>query len=347
MKRTVNGFTGLRFIWAITIIICHIYLVYQAECQSMGIGFDFLTHGAWGVCSFLVLSGFLVCMHHENKYDDNSSKLLSEGFEFAIKHAKKWYALYMICMIPPLAFLVLNLFIHFDIKGFLDLIVQVIMNVFLIQAWIPGREYSINGVSWYLSCITALYITVPFLLKINNKIKNNKKICAVGIFICFIAVFLCGDILKILYNHPIYRIFQFVIGMLLYDIIKDIKEIKYEKASLAIAVLINIVAYFVLFPKVTALLDTISVMVIVGVLYFIKDDNLFTKRWMLEGGKKSLELFLMHYPIVTLGGAILKRIFPQTPVFYVIEMLLLFIAVFVVVELYGRIIKRIKGGRYE
>lgn len=347
MKRRVEGFTGIRFFWAVTIVICHIYLVYEAECKAMGIGFDFLTHGAWGVCSFLVISGFLMCMHYESKYDEVKSNLLKEGFALAIKNAKKWYVLYLICSLPALAFLVLTLLLNFDLQSLMNLVLQVVMNVFLVQAWIPGQEYSINGVAWYLSCMTAIYLVTPFLLRMNSKIKNNKKICWTGILICLAMVFLLGDKLQILYSHPFYRVFQFVLGVLLYNVIKDVREIKFERVWFWVAILINIAAYFVLIPAATALVDTISVVCIIVVLYLIKDDNFFTRKWILDGGKKSLEIFLMHYPIVTLGGAVLKRLFPQNAFFYAIEMLLLFVMVFVAVEIYRYILKKVKGDKHE
>lgn len=60
-KNNVPAFTSVRFFWAISIVIHHIYLKY---CDVVDFGvFSVLTRGSFGVTHFFILSGFLICMH--------------------------------------------------------------------------------------------------------------------------------------------------------------------------------------------------------------------------------------------------------------------------------------------
>ena len=140
MRKMITAFTGVRFFWAITIVICHIYLAYQQEWKEVGIYANFLPHGGWGVSSFFVLSGFLMCMHYGDKYKEHHTNVFKEGLVFLKSHVKKWYLLYIICMIPMLGILVLKLLMAWDLQKFGLLMGQVAANIFLVQSWIPEQE---------------------------------------------------------------------------------------------------------------------------------------------------------------------------------------------------------------
>jgi len=347
MKKKIDSFTGLRFVCAMIVILVHIYLVYINECVAMGWTSNVFTHGEWVLATFLILSGFLVCMHHEDKFGSSNTNVLEEGIQFAVKHAKKWYVLYLICMVPALLLLILKLIFDFSIQKLLALIVQVVMNVLLIQSWIPGYDCSINGTSWYLSTITAIYILTPLMLRLNSKIKKNKIYSIIGLIICLFMIYIIGDKYDILYHHPFFRIFGFAEGILLFNLVGDRKNLKHEKIALAVVLVINFIAYMLIIPSAFAMIDNIVVMMLVAVLYLGNDKTIFSTKWMVYGGRKSLETFLMHYPIVVYGGVIIRTLLPKTNAFYIAEMLFLVVLVFVVVEIYEYILRRIKGGKHE
>lgn len=309
MKR-IEAYTGIRFFWAISIIVCHLYWIYDALCFK-GNCF-FLRHGSYAVSGFFVLSGFLVRMHYGSKFSQNASKsIIKQGIAFLIKHVKKWYILYVISMVP----FVCNLCLGCEsVKDIVKLLGKVCTNLVLVQVWLPFHDYSINGVSWFLSCICAIYVVTPILLMINAKIEDN-KIISFGVAICCIlAVYLMQDRYGVLYHHPFFRIFQFVLGVMLYNMLRDI-EWKCPRVLGIIAVILQIVAYVKIVPVVTNVVDTLAVVVFIVVFFFDTRSVLLSNKVIVRLGGLSTELFLLHYSIVNLLGPYLIDYLPKQDIY--------------------------------
>lgn len=193
------SFTSIRFVWAFSILLCHIYLSYD-DVINFGI-FNFLRHGGFGVTHFFMLSGFLVFMHHGEDYDCGCK--IIDGFKYAFFRIRKWYLLHIITMIIGIC---INL-------GTAHLIYKVLINILLIQVWKPPYNYSLNGVAWYLSCLFALYLITPKLLYFNRVIRKNKIICIFFLVILAVLNFIMGNTLSgAFYFHPIYRSIQYISG---------------------------------------------------------------------------------------------------------------------------------------
>lgn len=322
MKK-IRAFTGIRFIWAISIVICHLFLFYQEECAQIGIGWSFLSHGGWGVTSFFVLSGFLVNMHYGEKTTYRKESLFKAGISFWLNHLKKWYLLYIICMLPALLIEVVKLILAWNVKEFVELIVKLLMNLTLTQSWIPLYEYSLNGVAWYLSCLSALYIVTPLLLHINSKIRSNKKICVIYIIISLLLIVLIADKWGILYNHPAYRLLQYMIGIVLYNLLSKQVKACNGKHWTFIAAIIAVMTYVTIIPSMTSVMDTIFIICFITI-YFNRDKaDILSSKWFEIGGGMSLEIFLTHFPIIIYGGKILKLVLPANEISYIIQMLFL------------------------
>ena len=65
-KENIPMLTSIRLYWAISIMLCHICLTYRADFNFGK--FIFLSHGGFGVAQFVILSGFLMCMHYTDRY---------------------------------------------------------------------------------------------------------------------------------------------------------------------------------------------------------------------------------------------------------------------------------------
>lgn len=65
-EENIYAFTSVRFFWAITVLVCHIYAKYNEAFDDLIP--DILLQGEFAVTHFFVLSVFLVCMHYGDSY---------------------------------------------------------------------------------------------------------------------------------------------------------------------------------------------------------------------------------------------------------------------------------------
>ena len=175
--------------------------------------------GACGVSIFLVLSGFLMMYSY---YDRDLSCSLKDCITFSVKKIKRLYPLHIIMMALPMLFSLRSIILNFSYKGLLDFIIQIILNITLLQAWVPVTKFyfSLNMVAWYLSVCLFIYAVFPFILRKFKKMKMN-KIIFVGIIVFVCQIIVC-ILLKFFnpfstsyyftYIFPIFRLGDFVIG---------------------------------------------------------------------------------------------------------------------------------------
>lgn len=177
----ISSFTSIRAIWAFSIVLCHIYLLYD-DVIEFGI-FNFLTHGGFGVTNFFVLSGFLVFMHYETNYDMGAKVI--DSIKYAFYHVRKWYWLHIVTM-------VIGIILNYKTSY---LLYKVIVNIVLIQSWRAPYNYSLNGVAWYLSCLFLLYLITPQILYLNKIIRKNLKICVLLLVFLTALNFIIGNVM--------------------------------------------------------------------------------------------------------------------------------------------------------
>lgn len=200
----INSLQAVRALAFINILVLH--------CEGSA-------SGACGVSIFLVLSGFLMMYSY---YDRDLSYSLKDSITFSANKIKRLYPLHIIMMVLPMLFSLREIICEFTRKKLLDFIIQIVLNVTLLQAWVPVTEFyfSLNGVAWYLSTCMFIYAVFPFILCHFKKMKIN-KIIFVGIivFVCQIIVCILLRCFKpfsnsyfFTYIFPIFRLGDFIIG---------------------------------------------------------------------------------------------------------------------------------------
>ncbi len=108
------------------------------------------------VTFFFVLSGFVLVVAY-GRYEKIHVK------KFLIKRIIKIYPLYVISLLLPVSILIMK-----EKMDYLNLII----NLSLIQSWIPPYPLTMNGPAWYLSDLMFCYITFPIVIGLTKKIVN-------------------------------------------------------------------------------------------------------------------------------------------------------------------------------
>jgi len=173
------------------------------------------------VSIFFVLSGFLLFYTY---YKKDMIVSVSHSFRFAISKIKKLYSLHLLTMFcTVLVYFIISFYgVHSINIGVL--IRDILLNVALLQTWIPDSSInaSLNGVAWYLSATLFLYFSFPFIKKRIQNIKNSVLII-VSVIILILQVMGCIPMLSIfgknssvyvwfMYSFPVFRLGDFFIG---------------------------------------------------------------------------------------------------------------------------------------
>lgn len=296
-----------------------------------GIGFllIFLSHctfiqafsGSWGgigVSIFVVLSGFVVTLGHEDK--DFGSNL--KAFPYMWKR---------ICKIFPLHILMLCIRLAFDYMHSIETSAPVVLlNVTMLKSFVPIRDvyYSLGGATWYLTLIWFFALITPFLLKILKKAKRGDCMhifAAILIFrIIWIYVWHTSDISQWMnYINPFFRATDYFLGMILGANSSALKS-KIAKSQkyymgLSFAVWIIFVSYVTSLsvttvPWYTIYLRTpLSLGLILLFLCSNYSGKLFRKGiyenpLFIYIGNISLELFLTHIHVRNYVGYIFRKV---------------------------------------
>lgn len=113
---------------------------------------------AFGVSVFMVMSGFLMMLHHGQGHGGLS---LKDSFFFAAARIRKIYGLHVLTTG--------TIFLLYATMGGMpavrEHIVNLLLNLLLVQAWVPDTHIaiSLNGVNWYLSAALFAYFCFPWL----------------------------------------------------------------------------------------------------------------------------------------------------------------------------------------
>lgn len=180
--------------------------------------------GYWGVSVFLVLSGFLMMYAYHNKTLQTS---IHDSFGFSVKKISSLYPLHIIVLIVAILLEVQVLLSDFSVKQVIVDFGKAVLNVFLLQSWIPSEAifFSYNGVAWYLSDCLFLYACFPFILKAMKNLTVRKAlVLSAVIYIIQVITAYASQFVHIpisyidnfpkwfTYIFPVFRLGDFIIG---------------------------------------------------------------------------------------------------------------------------------------
>lgn len=201
----IKSLQSFRGIFTLVILLSHFPEDYFASHDIM------LKMSDFAVSFFFILSGFVLCIAHENRKKSG----LSSYTNFMFGRIKRIYPLHILGLL--LWLLILLIFKIVNSPGAFG----IFCNILLIQSWIPDINiyFSCNGVSWFLSTLLFCYM---LFIPITN-LFHRSKIYGFSGTVALICIYLIIINLipnKIdtwgIYIFPPARVMDFLIGICTY-----------------------------------------------------------------------------------------------------------------------------------
>ena len=369
----IASFNGLRFIMMVAIIINHLHLL--GTLNGFGEIFkNYFQNPLVAVNYFFLLSGFGM-MYGNLKRNTLEIKKPSkyEGIQYALKHVKKIYPVYLITIVFGFLLVFIQAIIDSEmgIKFIIREIIRLIINCSLIQAasGMTFFTHAYNGVSWFLSALFCIYLISPFLIYILRKISKSAitdlilvivNLLVIGFLITFlrkIEILLSSkpipDVDILVYGSPYIRVFYVLIGMNIAMIVHRMseKQISYKVTSiLEISICIVAIVYYLfrnaIYPKIYDYRNIIDIIIPTLILFVFSFDNgiisrILQKKGIQSLGKMTMYLYLIHPVfVIQLSFFVEKILGIWTPVSAVIYTIISLIVSFLISFLFYKRMER-------
>lgn len=224
-REHIKPLTSLRFIFALMVFCCHLNIIQEFGTEAMKTFYlDYMVEGYLGVSFFFILSGFILSVNYYDRVVEGKLKI--NDFYFA-RIARivpvTWVGL--LVSIPITVFYKLHL-------GVKVLLAAFVFNLALVQSFIPSADYymAYNPPDWSLSCELFFYISFPWLILFFNRYAGKWTFISISVILSVgLLLFLMSSINvdwhhSIFYVNPLVRIFDFILGIFLYLLYRNIPQ---------------------------------------------------------------------------------------------------------------------------
>lgn len=297
--------TFTRFLAAISIVVFHYGTnVFPFSHDAI----DFLFRQAnIGVSYFFILSGFVMIIAYNNK-----DKI--EFWDYMKRRFARIYPVFFLAIIILLVYFVI-LGRPIDYKGFL-------LNITMVQSWIPGYALSFNGPGWSLAVEMFFYLSFPFLFNRFYKRYSYKKLI-VPILIFFIGSQIALHFMTyssyyngfpskshdLTYYFPLMHLSEFLIGNLAGMFF--LKGIKVRNYDLPIIILIVFVSVLLKMKIGIIYHNGMLAFVFIPMIILISANNGFitrisNRKTLVFLGEISYGIYILQMPVYTWINDIMK-----------------------------------------
>lgn len=286
----IQTLQSLRFVFVMLIFLSHFS---YKDIQFLDAG------GDCGVAFFFLLSGFVCSLGYKRQLEEGTFSYRG----FLKRRAVKVYPLHLLCLA---IFLVIS---HSAIDG------KVLLNVLLLQSWIPDPSwyFSCNSVAWFLSSLLFCYLLFPFAYR-HASVYGLLFILAVYAFVCWIVPY--DKVNAILYVHPMVRFVDFYIGVVISKFYERHRGHEKFSSWMEWGLMILLMVLIAVYPFTDAKLRNAPMywMVLVPMIMVFADakgpvSRLLSARPLLWLGSLSMPIFLTHQMLI---GILLHRL-PDMP----------------------------------
>lgn len=240
----IKPLTSLRFVFAYMVFASHLGGLFLSYNESF-LTDTFAKHlsiseGFLGVSFFFILSGFILSYKYKRSIIDKSISYKN----FMLARIFRIYPLHIITF--GFAF-VLSYYGNLDKLSFW---LKSVSNLFLVQSFIPEKGYffSFNGVSWSISNEMFFYTLFPVLIALCLKLRKYTLLLLMLPIVIIAAFPNTNENHWIYYINPLFRVFDFIIGILLHDIYvkyrDNFKFSKFKNSLEVFAVLFFLIHYW-------------------------------------------------------------------------------------------------------
>lgn len=244
MKNRINGLNYIRVLCTLLILLFHSRIHY-GFVTGIVILDEIISIGAVAIVAFFMLSGFSLRYNYsELRFDKENVK------GYLKKRIAGIYPIYIFMLVIALIF-------KYRLPGggyTLGMIpiqlslLQVICNPLL-------NSYMFNDNWWYISSLFVLYLLFPILNEVLNWMSLNMKYVLSGILVviswyvyCLNINFLNPNVFLFYYVNPIFRIPEFLIGMIVADFVKQLNIRIKGYITLVISLIVLLIIHLI-FPQ--------------------------------------------------------------------------------------------------
>lgn len=223
----LDSLTGLRFYAALVVVVHHV----TREMAPIPVVTEGFLLGGVGVGFFFVLSGFVLAWSRRPAEPDRT---------FYRHRFARVYPLVAVTWVIGLAIL--------GAQQNLPELSVIIASILLLQAWVPSLPFlnGVNGPSWSLSTEAFFYATLPALHRAMADRTPRMLLITCGAVVGAAAVvalalrgLVGGDAVALfLYMDPVYRLWEFVLGIALALLVKSGKVPRINLTAAAVAVVL-------------------------------------------------------------------------------------------------------------
>lgn len=209
----IKPLTSLRFLFALMVFTCHFCLIDITNPGLKNVYDNVFFEGYLGVSFFFILSGFVLALNYKSKLTSN--KITAK--EFLVARIARIYPLHVVTLLLSIP-LLNEMFMTDTFRT----ICKFFINLFLMQSFVPIMDvyFSFNVPSWSISDEFFFYLLFPLILGLFFRFKKSQSISLLILLIIPVSVAFFPDNLehRFFYINPFYRIADFVIGILLYNV---------------------------------------------------------------------------------------------------------------------------------
>ncbi len=327
MKK-LDQLTGWRFVAAFGVILCHLRdMLFPGEPRHVDTIFAAMANF---VGFFFVLSGFILAYNYQDRL--NSGK--TTRWAFLVARFARIYPAFIFSLIVALpAFLFLNLRLHSPTSA---VTTHALASIFMVKTWFPFVRWDTiiawNGPTWSIETEFFFYLVFPFLIKPLAKLnlKSNTMLW-IAIVVVLTAVCKGYDVwsqrverepflgcFELLHSSPYFCILEFAIGIVTYNICRQLPEASAEKIRSISGPMVGI--FFVAYLLMNATLGVMSVFhgmptIIFSLVILASGLSPHVLRGlgsstMVYLGEISYSLYLLHIPVRRIFEFLAKAIRP-------------------------------------
>ncbi|WP_114783429.1 acyltransferase family protein [Botryobacter ruber] len=209
----IKPLTSLRFIFALMVFASHLDYIRSDDAWFQKVNKLVFAEGYVGVSFFFMLSGFVLSLTYRERIIQGSVSIK----EFWVARAARIYPLHFVMLLVAIPLTVPEISTAPP-----SWLLKFFSNLFLVQSFIPVSDYffSFNAPSWSISCELFFYLMFPWIILALYRKKINFAVCILFILLIPLGTYVFPPALehRFFYINPLFRLADFLIGILIFEL---------------------------------------------------------------------------------------------------------------------------------